>query len=72
MDYRITRATDKVGGVQFLVLEMSDGLFAVGWSKAGRVHVDGVQRWSDQADAYIEALDRLEERRKSRKATRRR
>lgn len=67
MNYRIIRATDKVRGAQFLVLEMEDGRFAVGFNKAGRVIVDGVQRWDDQTDAYIEALDRLAERKKTKR-----
>lgn len=56
----VVRTTDKVRGRQFLVLRMADGHYAVGMSKRGRVMVDGVQRWNDDVDAYIEALDRLE------------
>lgn len=54
----VIRSTDKVRGSQFLVLRMPDGRYAVGIGKRGHVVVDGVQRWNDDVDAYIEALNR--------------
>jgi predicted DNA-binding WGR domain protein len=56
--HRVVRATDKVRGVQFLVLEMDDGHFAIGYAKVGKTSIDGAQRFTDIVDAYCEALER--------------